>query len=465
MITDTIAAISTPYGKGGVALIRVSGDRAVEIASRVFVPASGKGLGELRANDMTYGHIVDVSDDGTLVDDGMAVVFRAPRSFTGQDTVEITCHGGVLVTQAVLTCLLAAGARPAQAGEFTKRAFINGKMGLSSAEALGNLLEAGTREQMLLSGAGMRGGLSKKTDDIYQSLCMVLSSIFARIDYPDEDLADMSREQMREALTQALAKTKALCATYRTGHAVSEGIPTVICGRANSGKSSLYNRIVGREAAIVTDIAGTTRDVLVETAAIGRVTVRLHDTAGLRKSDDRVEQIGVQKALAHIESAELVLAVFDACVALTGEDDELLDKLKRHEGYVIGVINKTDAASSAQVQSLQERLAECTMCTRCLSAMTGEGFDALVKAVDDAFIDGAIDLRHDAVVANARQHAALIAASERISQAIDAIDMGLPVDLCCADVEQAAAAVAEVDGRAVSEDVVAGIFAHFCVGK
>ena len=465
MMTDTIAAISTPYGKGGVALIRVSGERAVEIAERVFLPAGGKRLGELSANSMTYGRIVDASDGGVPIDDGMAVVFYAPHSFTGEDTVEITCHGGVLVTQCVLTCLLAAGARPAMAGEFTKRAFINGKLGLSAAEALGNLLEAGTREQMLLSGAGMRGGLSKKTNEIYDELCMVLSSIFARIDYPDEDLADMSREQMRDALVDALAKTEALAATYRTGHAVAEGIPTVICGRANSGKSSLYNRIVGREAAIVTDIAGTTRDVLTETAAIGRVTVRLHDTAGLRDSDDRVEQIGVQRALEHLESAELVLAVFDACVPLTDEDDDLLHKLSNHAGCVICVISKTDAARAGQVQELREKLAVCTSCTVSLSAKTGDGFDALVDAVNQRFIDGAIDLRHDAVVANARQHAALIAAMERIDQAIAAIDTGLPVDLCCSDVEQAAAAVAEVDGRAVSEDVVAGIFAHFCVGK
>ena len=235
MITDTIAAISTPYGKGGVALLRVSGERAVEIADRVFLPAGGKRLGELEANYMVYGRIVDASDGGVPVDDGMAVVFRAPHSFTGEDTVEITCHGGILVTGAVLTCLLSAGARPAQAGEFTKRAFINGKLGLSAAEALGNLLEAGTREQMLLSGAGMRGGLSKKTNEIYESLCMVLSSIFARIDYPDEDLADMSREQMRAALTDALERTERLSDTYRTGHAIAEGIPTVICGKANSG--------------------------------------------------------------------------------------------------------------------------------------------------------------------------------------------------------------------------------------
>lgn len=465
MITDTIAAISTPYGKGGVALLRISGDLAVEIAARVFRPASGKSLAQLDANAMVYGSIVDAADGDVRVDDGMAVVFRAPHSFTGEDTVEITCHGGILVTQTVLTCLLAAGARPAEAGEFTKRAFINGKMGLSAAEALGGLLEAGTKEQMLLSGAGMRGGLSRKTNEIYDALCMVLSSIFACIDYPDEDLADMSREQMREALNDALQKTQALAATYRTGHAVAEGIPTVICGRANSGKSSLYNRIVGREAAIVTDIAGTTRDVLSESAAIGRVTVRLHDTAGLRKSDDCVEQIGIKRALEHLESAELVLAVFDACVTLTDEDAALLQRLKAHKGCVIGVINKTDAASPAQVEELQNRLADCVACTVCLSAMTGEGFDALVAAVDQSFIDGAIDLRHDAVVANARQHAALLAAQERMQQAMAAIDMGLPVDLCCSDVEQAAAAVAEVDGRAVSEDVVAGIFAHFCVGK
>lgn len=464
MITDTIAAISTPYGKGGVALLRISGERAVEIAGRVFLPASGKELGDMDANDMVYGRIMDATD-GTQVDDGMAVVFRAPHSFTGEDTVEITCHGGILVTQTVLTCLLAAGARPAEAGEFTKRAFINGKLGLSAAEALGNLLEAGTREQMLLSGAGMRGGLSKKTNEIYEGLCLVLSSVFAVIDYPDEDLADMDREQIAAALTQALDKTRVLANTYRTGHAVAEGIPTVIVGKANGGKSSLYNRIVGREAAIVTDIAGTTRDVLTETAAIGRVTVRLHDTAGLRESSDRVEQIGIARALEHLESAELVLAVFDACAPLTEEDTALIEKLSRHPGCVICVLNKTDAATDAQIAALQARLAPSVRETVCLSAMTGAGFDALVSAVERQFIDGAIDLRHDAVVANARQHAALILATERLEQALSAIGMGLPIDLCCSDVEQAAAAIAEVDGRAVSEDVVAGIFAHFCVGK
>ncbi len=464
MITDTIAAISTPYGKGGVALLRVCGENAVQVAGRVFLPAGGKRLDELDANYMVYGRIVDAAD-GTQVDDGMAVVFRAPHSFTGEDTVEITCHGGVLVTQTVLTCLLAAGARAAEPGEFTKRAFINGKLGLSAAEALGNLLEAGTREQMLLSGAGMRGGLSKKTNEIYERLCLVLSSIFAVIDYPDEDLADMSREQIASALTEALDKTNRLADTYRTGHAVAEGISTVIVGKANGGKSSLYNRIVGREAAIVTDIAGTTRDVLTETASIGRVTVRLHDTAGLRESDDYVEQIGIARALAHLESAELVLSVFDACADLTNEDNDLLDKLAGHGGCVIGVLNKTDAATDEQIKTLQARLAPRVRDTVCLSAMTGEGFDALVGTVEQVFIDGAIDLRHDAVVANARQHAALILAAERLEQALSAVKMGLPIDLCCSDVEQAAGAIAEVDGRAVSEDVVAGIFAHFCVGK
>ena len=215
----------------------------------------------------------------------------------------------------------------------------------------------------------------------------------------------------------------------------------------------------------MTDIAGTTRDVLTETAAMGRVTVRLHDTAGLRQSDDYVEQIGVQRALEHLESAELVLAVFDACAPLTEQDIDLLARLRAHNGCAIGVLNKTDLATSAQIEALQAQLADSVRCTVSISAKTGEGLDTLVQTVEQQFIDGRIDLRHDAVVANARQHAALMVAIERIGQALDALAMGLPTDLCCADIEQAAAALAEVDGRAVSEDVVAGIFAHFCVGK
>ena len=212
--------------------------------------------------------------------------------------------------------------------------------------------------------------------------------------------------------------------------------------RQTAAKSSLYNRIVGREAAIVTDIAGTTRDVLTETAAIGRVTVRLHDTAGLRESDDYVEQIGIARALEHLESAELVLAVFDACADLTDEDVDLLCKLAGHGGCVIGVLNKTDAATDAQIETLQAKIAPSAQATVCLSAMTGAGFDVLVSAVEQQFIDGKLDLRQDAVVANARQHAALILAAERIEQALSAIGMGLPIDLCCSDVEQAAQALA-----------------------
>ena len=282
--TQTVCAVSTPPGKGGVALIRLSGTDAFRIADRAFRPRMGDApLSHRPPRTPVYG---DVLLDGVAVDDGLATRFPAPHSYTGEDTVEITCHGGILVTQTVLTCILAAGARPAEAGEFTKRAFINGKMGLSAAEALGNLLEAGTREQMLLSGAGMRGKLSAKTNEIYESLCLVLSSVFACIDYPDEDLADMSREQMTEALADALERTQALANTYKTGHAVAEGIPTVICGKANGGKSSLYNRIVGREAAIVTDIAGTTRDGT--PARYGR----LARVGRLRGADRRAARLG-----------------------------------------------------------------------------------------------------------------------------------------------------------------------------
>ena len=261
---DTIAAVSTPYGKGGVAMIRISGTDAHMVGDKVFRPVSQKTLSEHEHGKVVYGRIVMIDAKGNekVIDDGMAVRFCAPRSFTGEDTVEICCHGGVLVTRKVLAAVLLAGARAAEAGEFTRRAYISGKMKLSEAEALGNLLEAKSDSQLILARSGMMGKLSEKTEKIYESMRDVLTGIYAAIDFPDEDLAEMSRDEMQSAIEVSLTELKALASTYGTGRAISEGIPTVICGRANAGKSSVYNRILGYEAAIVTDIEGTTRDVL-----------------------------------------------------------------------------------------------------------------------------------------------------------------------------------------------------------
>lgn len=461
-IGDTIAAISTARGKGGVALLRISGPDAISICQKVFLPKSGKPLGEYAPRSAVFGSISAPDDMGVWgeIDNGLATVFRAPASFTGEDTVEICCHGGVLLTQTVLTACLAAGARAAEAGEFTRRAFLNGKMGLSAAEALGDLLEAQTREQLTLAHAGTDGRVERKCREIYDALCAVLSSVYAKIDYPDEDLAEMSREEMEASLAECTARIEKLLDTYRTGHAIAEGIPTVICGKPNVGKSSLYNCILGKEAAIVTDVKGTTRDVLCETAALGRVTLRLFDTAGLRDTDDVVEKIGIDRARKALEDAELILAVFDGSVAPDEEDRALAESLLHTDATVIAIINKSDLGIAEQ-----EFYTSYFSHTVTLSAKDGDGIEALSSLVESCFINGELDTKKDTVLTNARQKGAALSALEAIKRAREGLAYGLPVELCCSDCEAAMQAIAELDGRAVSEDIVSCIFSHFCVGK
>ena len=459
---DTIAAISTPYGKGGIAVLRVSGEDAIVVADRVFKPKSGKALCDTDSSRAVYGDIfASINGENQQIDDGIAVIFRAPRSFTGEDTVEISCHGGVLVTQRVLTALLEAGARMAMPGEFTKRAFINGKMTLTSAEALGDLLEAQTDEQIGIARSNMRGTLSGEVQSIYDALGNVLAAIFAHIDYPDEDLADISREEMLSSAEENLISLKKLLKTYTTGRAVMGGIPTVILGRTNAGKSSLYNRLVGRDAAIVTDIEGTTRDVLTETAKLGRVIIRLSDTAGLRESGDVVEMIGIDRARQAAEEAELILAVFDGSRKIDKYDEEFADYLDSLNGTKVAIINKSDLGINPEAQKFFERFDRTCL----LSAETGKGFDSLEQLVEQLYVDDDLDTGKDAIISNARQAAAVSAAIDALCSAIEAIRLDLPLEICCAEVENTMSALGELDGRTVSEDIVARIFKNFCVGK
>ena len=459
---DTIAAVSTPYGKGGIAVLRVSGEDALAVSSKIFEPKNGRPLTDIENSKAVYGNIFEISGGNkSQIDDGIAVVFRAPRSFTGEDTVEISCHGGILVTQKVLSALFTAGARPAMAGEFTKRAFINGKMTLTGAEGLGDLLEAQTDEQIRLARSNMNGTLSGEVKKIYDSLGDVLAAIFAHIDYPDEDLADISREEMLDIASKNLQRLKVLANTYSTGRAVSGGIPTVILGRTNAGKSSLYNKIVGRDAAIVTDIEGTTRDVLTETAKLGRVILRLSDTAGLRQSGDVVEQIGIDRARRAAEEAELVLAVFDGSREPDGNDEEFISYLNELSGVKVAIINKSDLGLSPAANQLLGSFGH--VCH--VSAGTGHGFDALERLIEQLYIDEKLDVGNDAILSNARQSAAVNSAIEALTIAIDAIDGDLPLEICCAEVENTMSALGELDGRTVSEDIVSRIFANFCVGK
>ena len=461
-LLDTITAISTPFGKGGIAVLRISGSDAGEIADKVFCPASKKKLADIESGRAVYGQIYSNNNGQKVqIDDGIAVFFRAPASFTGEDTVEISCHGGVLVTQRVLEAIMCAGARLALPGEFTKRAFVNGKLSLTEAEALGDLLEAATDEQMALARSGMNGKLSTEIGSIYDSICNVLAAIYARIDYPDEDLADIGREEMLEVTRKNLSSLASLCDTYSTGHAVTEGVSTVIVGRTNAGKSTLYNRIVGRDAAIVTDIAGTTRDVLTEKARLGRVTLRLSDTAGLRESCDVVEQIGIDRAKSEAEQAELILAVFDGSRAPDGDDVEFVKYLKTLKGTRIAIINKSDLGILSSVTELAQDFEYVIP----FSANSGEGSDLLRETVERIYIDKDLRVGEDAIISNARQNSAATRARQTLEAAISAIEGELPLEVCCVEVENSLAMLGELDGRVVSEDIVSRIFANFCVGK
>jgi tRNA modification GTPase len=307
--------------------------------------------------------------------------------------------------------------------------------------------------------------VEKRVQNIYEQLRRVMSGVLVCIDFPEEDLADMSREQMSESIRTCIGDAEQLAATYRTGRAVAEGIPTVICGQTNVGKSSLYNRLVGREAAIVTDIEGTTRDVLRESVTVGgMVTLRLCDTAGLRETGDAVERIGIDRAKQAMDEAELILAVFDAGRALSAEELVLIDQLQKRgrAGQVIlPILNKSDLVTSAEAAEIGTHFGEVIR----LSAATGHGMDALVARICSLFVDGQLDLRQDAVIATARQQASLLSALQSLRSAADALDAGVALDLCCVDVEAAMSALSSLDGRAVDEDIVNEIFAHFCVGK
>ncbi len=451
----SIAAISTPPGKGGVAIIRISGTDALEIGAKIFRTASGKSLKNATPRMQIRGSIIH---EGAEIDDGMATYFKAPASYTGEDTVEIACHGGMLVTRCVLEAALSAGAAPAAAGEFTRRAFINGKLSLVEAEAIGDLLEAESRSQIKLASQGSRGALSGKIAEIRELLTSVLSSIYARIDYPDEDLGDFTDKEASDLLFKAKSTAEGLLSTYRTGKAVSEGVKTVICGKPNVGKSSLYNLLLGEDAAIVTSIEGTTRDVLTDKISLGRVLLRLSDTAGVRDSDslDPIEKIGIERSREQIASAELLLAVFDGSSELADEDKTLISELSSADVPRIAIVNKSDLGCKISESDLGD-IFEAVL----FISAKSEGEDALTKLTaltESLFTDERISLGDDAVIYSARQNASLSRALEHIGSATAALMSGISQDAASSDIERALGAIAELDGRAVSEEVVADIF-------
>lgn len=460
---STIAAISTPQGKGGVALVRISGPEANAVGDRIFKRINGKTASEGAPRMAYFGEIVDPTS-GKRIDTGLYTRFAGPNSFTGEDTVEICCHGGILVTRAVLGAALAAGARRAEAGEFTRRAFAAGKLSLNEAEALGMLLDAGTEAQLKLSRGGMSGALSTACDTLRREITTLLEDIYARVDFPEEDLGSISDDEVLERLAELIASAKKLSATYSTGRAVAEGIPTVICGRTNAGKSTLYNLLVGSEEAIVTDIEGTTRDILTATVSYGDVTLLLSDTAGLRETAEEVERIGIKRAEEKIDSAELVFFLIDSSRTPSEDDIALAEKLSSHSGKVIAVLTKSDLDKNDEAFALAEKFDLRVT----LSVKSGDGCEELEALVNRLFIDGELDTERDAVISSARQHDALVRVIDALTEALSSLNEGFPPDVAGVCLEDAAARLCELDGRghgAVGADIADGIFSRFCVGK
>ena len=453
----TVTAVSTPPGKGGVAVIRVSGEGALAVAEKCFVPKNGKPIA-LSPRRAIYG---DILLDGKIIDDGLLLYFPAPASYTGEDVIELSCHGGPLLTGMVLEATLKAGAIPAPAGEFTRRAYLAGKLSLSDAEAIGLAIDAVTPAQVRLSASDSRVRLSKAIGELHDRLLTLLSSLYAGIDYPDEDLADLSREEVADGINSVLTSLSSLADTYRTGRAISVGLPAVIAGKPNVGKSAVFNRLLGCDAAIVTEIPGTTRDVLEQPFSVGRALLRLADTAGLRDTSDPVESIGVERAKKRIGEAEVLLLVLDTSRPLEEEDRELIDLARSFSGVAVLLLNKSDLPAAWGPADLPAD----APASFSLSAATGEGFTAFTDYLSRALTDENLSLGEDAIVSSARQAAALSNAQSDLSACLDALTRGVPIDAAASLAEAALASLSEVDGRTVSGEIVDEIFSHFCVGK
>ena len=457
---ETIAAVATGSGVSAIGVLRVSGPAALTAADAVFRPRDGRPLSAHAPRAMVFGALL--GPDGEAVDECLAVVFPGPHSYTGEDSAEFHCHGSPVVLRELLDALFAAGARQAKAGEFTQRAFLNGRLDLTQAEAVIDLIDAETAAAARNAAAQLDGGLRRVLEPIQDSLLDITSRFYAVVDYPDEDIEDVKPEQVAEALSSAEKQLSSLLATCQRGKVLKSGVRTAIVGRPNAGKSSLLNALAGYERAIVTDIPGTTRDTVEESVLCGGVLLRLIDTAGIRDTEDVVEQKGVERSRKALESADLVLAVVDGSVPLTDEDLEVL-RLAAENPRWIAVFSKCDLwdtkAHSVGIIGSPAPAASVT-----LSSVTGEGLGDLENAVAALFPAG--DPKEaGSLLTDQRQEEAARRARDAVRRAKDALENGLTPDAVLTDAEEALDSLGELTGRTAKEAIVSRIFSRFCVGK
>ncbi len=458
----TIAAIATAPGTGGIGIVRISGPKAVGIADAVFRTPSGKKLADAHTHTIHYGHVVDPAVQETI-DQVLVMLMRAPHTYTGMDTVEIQCHGGPFVEQRILETVVSAGASPADRGEFSKQAFLNGKMDLSQAEAVMDLIASSSEMSRRASIEQLAGNLAKEIEYQCSLLLDLTTLIEANIDYPEYDIEEVTYDRLLDDISSVLVRLEDLYRTSDSGIRIHQGVRTVILGRPNVGKSSLMNRILGRERAIVTEIAGTTRDVIEENVDLDGVPLRLIDTAGIRQTADTVEKIGVDLARKAAESADLVLWLLDASalddMEPVEDPSEMLDFLKEKQ-YII-LINKNDLTEDRTRPSFLPEDAPVIW----VSARTGDGIRALSAKIRAMFFSGAVQADSQPLITNVRQKDALRRALEALTSAKEAVTEGMPEDIIMIDLTNAYDALGEISGKTLKSDVIDEIFKRFCLGK
>lgn len=451
----TIAAISTPQSAGGIGIIRISGNNAITIADSIFSPTGKKHLAELKGYRAAHGHIIEKSE---TIDECVATVFRSPRSYTGEDVVELSCHGGLYVLKRVLRAALSAGAVPAEPGEFTRRAFLNGKIDLTEAEAVMSIISAQGESGAKAAMSTLDGALSRRIDGVCSALTLISAQMSAWVDYPDDEIEDLETDALRDTLKNAKNDLNSLLSTFDIGKAVTSGLNTAIIGKPNVGKSELMNLLSGYNRSIVTDIPGTTRDVVNETVNLGCVLLRLSDTAGIHKTSDVVEGIGVEKAIRAIETADLILAVFDSSRSFD-EFDEMITSLCKGK-RAIAIINKVDLPSMLDESTINNKFENIVH----LSAKTGGGLETLANECESLLGSAQLD-SSQGILTTERQRKDVSDALDSITRALEALDGGLTHDAVNVCVDGAIDSLLSLTGGKATDAVVDEVFKNFCVGK
>lgn len=459
MFNDTIAAISTPLGSGGIGIVRISGDTAVSTAEKFFLGKKGLLLKDAANYSLNYGHIVDSA--GLVVDEVLVSVMRSPHSFTSEDIVEINCHGGVTALRKVLHLILSVGVRLAEPGEFSKRAFLNGRIDLAQAESIMDLINAKTDKGLFLAVNQLDGKLSTEIHGIRQGLLGLIAHIEALIDFPEDDLEDISLQDIGEKTSLFLGQVEIMVSTAAIGKVFKEGLKTVIVGKPNVGKSSLLNSLLREKRAIVTDIPGTTRDVIEEVINLRGIPLVVVDTAGIRETTDVVEKLGVEKTKEMFANADIVLFMIDVSSGLT-EDDQKIIPLLAGKNYLV-ILNKTDLKENEDFVEIRQYFNDRDVLT--MSLISGQGIEELENWIEELVFAGSVSQSDGAVVSNIRHVDALERTVRSLKEAVRTVEERLPMDCVVIDLKAAWESLGEVTGDTVSEDLVERIFSEFCIGK